>query len=72
MQPPNTDSEDTMMTILKSDLQRAEGSVEAVKLRIQSLKRKLKAGSEAASQECLSEWRRELSAAKAVLAKLAP
>lgn len=62
---------DAMMTILKSDLHRAEDCVAAAKHMVGSLKRKLQAGSEAASQECLSYWEGELSAAKAELAKLA-
>ncbi|MNC55669.1 hypothetical protein D3C75_1052100 [compost metagenome] len=53
-----------MMTILNSDLHRAEDCVAAAKLRVDSLERKLQAGSEAASQECLNYWKSELSAAK--------
>lgn len=60
------------MTIFKSDLHRAEDCVAGALLRVDSLKQKLQAGSEAASQECLNYWESELSAARAELAKLAP
>jgi hypothetical protein len=60
------------MTILKSKLHVAEHRVEAAQLKVYSLKRKLLAGSSAASPEILNFWESELSAAKEELVKLAP
>lgn len=57
------------MSILKSNLHRAEDRVAEAKFKVDSLERKLQAGSDAASQESLNYWKDELSAAQAKVVK---